>query len=123
MAEITDDEIATSMRRVIDGFAVYVVLDDRGRLGDLVGYFNDRAIAEMDAKGKGWFGGQGEIIPVPLLMIPSADGAQYYALREPKPVRINVNLIEDTKRVLREAREQAEKTLTPKQRKLLGLDF
>jgi hypothetical protein len=45
---------------------VYVVsetIDEYGRLGQRLGIFSSRVIADDYAEGKGWYGGKGDVMP------------------------------------------------------------
>lgn len=96
-------------------FAVWETIDERGRRGELVGYYSTRAAADTRAEGRGWYGGKGDIESVTCLWYDN----QLYALRNPPaPVVLDVDL---------STREQVLRTsalakLTAAERRVLGLE-
>lgn len=64
--------------KIVGGWAIYETVDERGRTGGCVGYALDKQAADTFAKGKGWYGGYGDVKPLTFLCL---DG-KYFPLHE-----------------------------------------
>lgn len=95
-------------------YTVKETVDDRGRTGDLIGVFFSAEEADKAAKGKGWYGGQGEVRERAVLMDESGS---VYILESAAPITPGVNLPEEHKAKVRAALDK----LTPEDRALLGI--
>ena len=97
------------MYEIVDGFAVYSTVDERGSRGSIVGFTLDEQAAKTLATGKGWYGGSGWIERCKFLCI---DGA-YFPLLSDGPVTIHTQG--------QSLRAQALTKLTPEERAELGV--
>lgn len=66
---------------IINVACVYETYDEYGRLGDLVVVCRNLADAEIAAKGKGWYGGQGRVLEKKAIQI----GDDIYPLIDNNP--------------------------------------
>lgn len=100
-------------------FTAHVTIDDRGGHGPLIGVYEQESAAKAAAKGRGWYGGEGDVSPVMTLTLPSG---QTFLLKDSNPVTINVNLIQRDNEIREQARQKlAALGLTEEERKLLGI--
>lgn len=106
------------MPQIIQGYAVYTVIDEMGRKGKLVGYFTLKHHAEIAAKGKGYFG-PGEIEPV---WIYDEDGSKMYVLKDRLPIAPNVDLVQMEAENKETAKRKLLAHLTADEIRTLGLD-
>lgn len=98
----------------IEIYRVSETIDDMGRTGKIVGYFTDKDSALLVSDGHGWYGGQGK---VETLHAIEAGSGKYFLLAQPKPVRLDVDLVKE----LAAKKEKALAKLTSEERRLLGL--
>lgn len=101
---------------IFEAFEAFHTVDDRGSRGASVGIFSTRAMAEIAAKGKGWYGGNGHVRPVTCLRI--TETLEVFKLAEEEPLQIDVNAEEETERVRKAALDK----LSHEERPVLGLD-
>lgn len=101
---------------IIEAFEVFHTVDDRGSCGASVGIFSTRAIAEIAAKDKGWYGGNGHIQSVICLRITQTEDV--FKLAEEEPIEIDVNAEEENERVRKAALDK----LSREEILALGLD-
>lgn len=101
--------------KIVHGYAVYETTDEMGRRGQLIGVYTDEYEAKKQAKGVGWYGGQGDVAPVSLLI--TEDGKNFM-LQVKAPIDLNTNFPELAKK----KRKSALSKLTKEEKVLLGLE-
>lgn len=101
------------MYRIVNVFAVYTTVDEYGRCGKRIGFFTDQGKAREAAKGQGWYGSEGNIVPCYAIEV---DG-QFYALEDPQPIVLDRNTVADDEKL----RQSTLASLTPDQKRVLGL--
>lgn len=99
---------------IIDLWTVYETVDEYGRRGGIVGYFDTRSKADAAAVGKGFYGSNGLVVNGFGLRI-NDDGVLPLVLDHPVPLNI------DALRHAEEIRESALAKLTPTERAALGI--
>ncbi len=98
-------------------FKVTETTDEFNGLGDVVGIFPTKISAETAANGKGWYGGQAKIEEV--WAVPTGEmPGQYYILES----KISYGLGIDNVKRANDDKAAALAKLTPRERKLLGLE-
>lgn len=110
------------MGQFINTFKAYETLDDRGSHGATIGYFTTKVLGERAAKGKGWYGGDGSVVPVLML---EHEGRLYPVASDcldgiPRDA-LDVDLVNKKRNDLNIAWQKIEATLTPDEIRALGL--
>lgn len=95
-------------------YAVYETVNEYGRLGSLIAVSESKELAEVEAQGKGWWGGKGEVIAKAALR--SGDN-RVFILEFPESFPLDANIAEE--KATRKAAARAK--LTDEEAKLLGL--
>lgn len=101
--------------KIIDVWAVYETVDERGRRGQIVAVAKTKTHADTMAEGKGWYGGVGDVVKRRALSI---DGEHILMLEIDTPIPLDTNLPGLRKQKIDEALAK----LTPEEQVLLGLD-
>ena len=78
------------------------------------GYFKDKDLATVTSKGKGWYGGDGEVVEVFVLTLGGLAG---FIVKSDPPINLSK---EDDFRTM--VIQRAKDKLTPEERKLLGIE-
>jgi hypothetical protein len=99
--------------------AAFPITDDLGRTGEVIGVWDSDEDAYEAARGKGWYAGDGKVTEV-VMAIEGAFG--YSATTGLVPLNQNIRALSDSlMSALNTERTAALNTLTPTQRKLLGV--
>lgn len=102
---------------MIPGWAVYETIDEYGRRGSLVGVFDSEGGGKLAAKGVGWYGSEGSIDKVKLLLVGSGLGQMAIMITGPLPLPLNAKLAD----IQKKRRAEALAKLTPEDITLLGI--
>jgi hypothetical protein len=104
---------ATLPSSVLFGVAwgAYPTTDDMGRLGKCIGWYSTKQSARLQAKGKGWYGGDGSVVKAYTI---TAEG-KTYRLETKTPIKVD-----DSDEVNVAIRERVLSKLTPAEREALG---
>ncbi len=93
---------------------VYTTIDEYGRDGEMVGLFSDEVMANAAAKGKGWWGGKGDVRPVFAL---DCHNGYYQVLKYRNPVKADTDIV----KLREDIKTKALAKLTEEEKALLGL--
>ena len=109
----------TSVMTALESKAVKIVVwsahkaNDEGGRGSVIGYYSTKVFAEAAAKGKGWWGANGEIQALDALKV----GNDVWLLAKMHPLDVD-----DVTRISDEAlRKETLSNLTVEQRRVLGV--
>jgi hypothetical protein len=109
--------------RFIPAHRAYETIDEFGRAGATIGYFEHDYKARAAAEGKGWYGGAGGVEPALLIEV---DGRYYQVASHSMdgfPVdSLNTDLIQRRKDVRATAWDKIKAALTPDEINLLELE-
>lgn len=94
-------------------FSVYETTDEYGTRGAYVGSFIDKNIAEATSANKGWWGGNGQVIPT--WAIKNHLG-KVYLLQSDE----SINLDTDVQKAAEDIKQRALAKLTVEERRVLG---
>lgn len=103
---------------IVAGWAVYETVDDRGMRGGIVAVARTKGIAQQMAKGKGWYGGDGEIEEAQVLCWRKGEVPMYFVVEAGQYVPA---LDTDLPKELRKRKEAALAKLTEEDIQILGL--
>jgi hypothetical protein len=103
--------------KVISVWEAHVTVDDRGGLGDMIGVFSSKPLADEAVKGRGWYGGDGRVTERRAIDI--GDGKVYLLAdtKEDQPLPLDLDIPQRKAQIRREALA----ALTPEQRRVLNL--
>lgn len=99
--------------KLIPVWTVYTTEDEYGRRGRMVGIFDTAEAANAAAKGKGWYGGHGDVAQGTALQI----GNLTYFLAIGSAIKLNVDLVKTEKEEIAAAKAK----LTDREKQLLGI--
>ncbi|UTC28324.1 hypothetical protein GURKE_02930 [Brevundimonas phage vB_BpoS-Gurke] len=107
---------------IIKAFAAYSTTDEYGRLGGVHGFYKSDAAARVAAKGIGWWGGEGRVIPHTLIVA----GGRCYPIATGHEDGFDAglldkNMVEEAQKTRAGAWQKIQETLTPDEIKELGL--
>lgn len=102
---------------MIPGWAVYETVDEYGRRGSLVGVYDTEDSGKLAAKGVGWYGGEGSIDKIKLMLVGSGLGQIAVMINGPLPLPLNAKLAD----IKKKRRAEALAKLTPEDITLLGI--
>jgi hypothetical protein len=87
--------------------------DERSPCNELIGYFLREDTAELACKGKGWYGGNGDVRKSWAVQIDH----KWYLLQSDGPIDLDLNQAQADERL----RKQTLAALTPEQKRVLGI--
>ncbi|USN15434.1 hypothetical protein KIKIMORA_02880 [Brevundimonas phage vB_BpoS-Kikimora] len=107
---------------IIKAFAAYATTDEYGRLGGVHGFYKSDAAASVAARGIGWWGGDGRVVPYTLIVVdgrcyPVASGYEEGF----NAALLDKNMIEEAQKTRAGAWRKIQETLTPEEIEELGL--
>lgn len=96
-------------------YTAWKTIDELGQTGRLIGVFTEPSVANKAILRMGWYGGDGKVIPKLAIIVDD----NYYILddRISSPIKINVNIIDETDRL----KKQALSKLTKQDKIILGI--
>lgn len=98
---------------IFDAWEAWTTVDDHGRRGELIGVFSSEGAAELAAKGRGWYGGDGWTGSRTCIRAAN----EVYRLVDGDPVEMDADL----PKLRKAAKAAALRKLTAAERHLLGL--
>lgn len=100
-------------------FTAHTTSDEYGRDDELIGVFWDKADAVKAAAKKGWYGGDGNVAEVPVLVLP---GDRVVLLAKPAVLLpVNTDIVEYRKKEKRRAAAKLLDTMTAEELDLLDI--
>lgn len=99
--------------KIITVYAAYTTVNEAGSIGSCLGYYSHSPDAFNRIKGKGFYGGSGEVVTKYAIAV----GVEYFLLESVTPIDLD-----DSKRFdVNEIRKKALEKLTQEEKDVLGI--